>query len=65
METSYIVRSMWDDDAGVWVATSDDVPGLVAEAASLDALYEKLEVLVPELFDVNGFGQGQEARRNE
>ena len=61
METSYIVRSMWDDDAGVWVATSDDVPGLVAEAESLDALYEKLEVLVPELLDVNGFGQGQEA----
>ncbi|MEX0372801.1 DUF1902 domain-containing protein [Spiribacter roseus] len=61
METSYIVRSMWDDDAGVWVATSDDVPGLVAEAESLDALYEKLEVLVPELLDVNGVGQGQEA----
>lgn len=61
METSYIVRSMWDDDAGVWVATSDDVPGLVAEAESLDALYEKLKVLVSELLDVNGFGQGQEA----
>ncbi|AGY92763.1 hypothetical protein SPICUR_09210 [Spiribacter curvatus] len=57
METSYIVRSMWDDDAGVWVATSDDVPGLVAEAESLDALYEKLEVLVPELLDVNELDQ--------
>ena len=61
METSYIVRSMWDDDAGVWVATSDDVPGLVAEAESLDALSEKLEVLVPELLDVNGVDQDQEA----
>ena len=57
METSYIIRSMWDDDAGVWVATSDDVPGLVAEAESLDALYEKLEVLVPELLDVNELDQ--------
>ena len=61
MGPSYIVRSMWDDDAGVWVATSDDVPGLVAEAESLDALSEKLEVLVPELLDVNGVDQDQEA----
>jgi hypothetical protein len=61
METSYVIRSMWDDEAGVWVATSDDVPGLVAEAESLDALYEQLAVPVPELLDVNGFGQGQEA----
>jgi hypothetical protein len=52
---------MWDDDAGVWVATSDDVPGLVAEAESLYALSEKLEVLVPELLDVNGVDQDQEA----
>jgi predicted RNase H-like HicB family nuclease len=49
------------DEAGVWVATSDDVPGLVAEAESLDALSEKLKVLVPELLDVNGVDQDQEA----
>jgi len=61
METSYIVRSMWDDDAGVWVATSDNVPGLVTEAESIAALYGKLEVLVPELLHVNGLDQGQEA----
>ncbi|PZA00709.1 DUF1902 domain-containing protein [Gammaproteobacteria bacterium 2W06] len=57
METSYIVRSMWDDDAGVWVATSDDVPGLVTEAESIDALSDKLKVLVPELLDVNELDQ--------
>ena len=49
------------NEAGVWVATSDDVPGLVTEAESLDVLSDKLKVLVPELLDVNDFGQGQEA----
>jgi len=28
----------WDDEAGVWVATSDDVPGLTAEHADFRAL---------------------------
>ena len=37
------------------------MPGLVTEAASLDALSDKLKVLVPELLDVNGVDQDQEA----
>ena len=40
--------------AGVCVATSDDVPGLVTEAASIEALNEKLQSLVPELLQANG-----------
>jgi len=31
-ERTYVIRATWDDDARVWVAVSDDVPGLVAEA---------------------------------
>ena len=27
----------WDDEAGVWVATSDDIIGLVTEAETLEA----------------------------
>jgi len=60
MEKIYFIRAEWDDEAGVWVATSDDVPGLVTEAKSIDALSKKLEVLVPELLEANGLGQGQE-----
>lgn len=48
------VRSLWDSEAGVWVALSDDVPGLVTEAQSLEALEAKLEHLVPELLLLNG-----------
>ena len=47
------VRATWDDDAKVWVAESDDVPGLATEAASLDALMAKLRDLIPELLELN------------
>mgnify|MGYP000905432415 CR=1 FL=1 len=48
------VRGEWDAAAKVWVATSDDVPGWVTEAATVEALIEKLETLIPELLDANG-----------
>ncbi|MCB9947668.1 MAG: DUF1902 domain-containing protein [Rhodospirillaceae bacterium] len=52
------VQATWDDDAKVWVVESDDVPGLVAEAASLDALAPTLDALIPELlFDNRGESQ--------
>ncbi|MFN4266398.1 MAG: DUF1902 domain-containing protein [Aquabacterium sp.] len=48
------IRAEWDSDAQVWVATSDDVPGLATEAETLEALSAKLELMVPELLDANG-----------
>lgn len=48
-----VVVADWDDEAHVWVATSDDVPGLVAEADSEERLAEKLKALVPELLEMN------------
>jgi predicted RNase H-like HicB family nuclease len=54
MSRTYEVDAHWDSEAGVWVAESDDIPGLVAEAESMNALVEKVRVLVPELFELNG-----------
>lgn len=54
------IRAEWDDEAGVWVATSDDVPGLATEADTLEALSAKLDAMVPELLDANGFSEGVE-----
>ncbi len=48
------VHAFWDDDAKVWVAESEDVPGLATEAESVDRLIEKLKVLIPELLAENG-----------
>jgi predicted RNase H-like HicB family nuclease len=49
-----IVRAMWDNTASVWVATSEDVPGLVAEANTLEALNAKLPVMIADLIELNG-----------
>lgn len=54
------IRAEWDDEADVWVATSDDVPGLATEADTLEALSAKLGTLVPELLDANGYPDGAE-----
>lgn len=54
MNKPYFVRAEWDAEAAVWVATSDDVPGLVTEAETIEALDAKLKSMVPELLEANG-----------
>jgi hypothetical protein len=41
-------------DEGVWFVQRSDVPGLNAEAATLDALVEVVADLAPELVQANG-----------
>ena len=52
------VRAEWDEEAEVWVATSDDVPGLVAEADTTEELLAKLHILITELLEANGYPNG-------
>jgi predicted RNase H-like HicB family nuclease len=44
-----VVRAVWDPEAGVWVAESEDVPGLVTEAETIEALEVKLPGLIQDL----------------
>lgn len=55
-----IVHAIWDDEARVWVATSDDVPGLATEADDMEALVEKLKSMIPELLQANGIAHGEQ-----
>jgi hypothetical protein len=48
------VRADWDSEASVWVAISDDVPGLVLEAPSMDLLVPEIETVIPILLEANG-----------
>ena len=48
-----VVRAVWDAEADIFVATSSDVPGLVAEGATFQELQAKLSVLIPELLELN------------
>ena len=49
-----LVRAEWDEFVGAWFARSDDVPGLSADAATVEELDAKLKHLVPFLLEANG-----------
>ena len=50
----YQVTAFWDAEAAVWVATSEDVPGLATEADTVEALIDKLKIMIPELLECSG-----------
>jgi predicted RNase H-like HicB family nuclease len=53
MDKKFYIKAVWDDEAGVWVASSEDVPGLSTEAETLELLIKKLKIIIPELLHAN------------
>jgi predicted RNase H-like HicB family nuclease len=51
---TYEVNAHWDPEARVWWAESNDVPGLVCEAETVEIMFQELSHLVPELLSLNG-----------
>ena len=49
----FSVHAIWDGEAGVWVASSKDVRGLVAEASTREELVAMLKARIPELLELN------------
>jgi hypothetical protein len=49
----FIVRAHRDTETGGWWADSDDVPGLVTEAATYDELVDRVLAVVPDLCKAN------------
>ena len=43
------IIATWHEDENIWVATSDDLPGLVTEAPDFEKLRRRLALLIPEL----------------
>ena len=56
----YFIRAEWDEETKVFVASSDDVPGLATEGETLEGLIEKLKIMIPELLEANGVDFGLE-----
>jgi len=56
------VRAKWDPEAGVWVATSEDVPGLSTEATTAAELEDKLREIIPILLELNHVGTAADHR---
>jgi hypothetical protein len=52
-----VVKATWDPEAKVLVAESDDVPGLVTEAESIEALRAKLPGIIQDLLDTGDGNQ--------
>ncbi|MBD2532154.1 DUF1902 domain-containing protein [Nostoc flagelliforme FACHB-838] len=52
-QITFKVEAFWDSDAEFWVATSDDVSGLVTEASTIEVLTQKLREIIPELIVIN------------
>ena len=50
----YTINVQWDSSAAVWIATSENIPGLVLESGSVDALIERVRFAIPELLELNG-----------
>jgi hypothetical protein len=55
MNKVLLVRADWDPEANVWVADSDDVPCLATEAETVERWMAKLQVMIPELLELNGW----------
>jgi predicted RNase H-like HicB family nuclease len=60
MDKVLLVRADWDPEANLWVADSDDVPGLATEAETVERLIAKLEIMIPELLELNGWPDQEE-----
>ena len=50
-----IVDACWDDESGVWVATSSSISGLVIESSTIVELMAKIGPALADLADANGW----------
>ena len=56
MTRSITIDARWDGQAGVWIATSTDVAGLVVEAETWPAMIEEVRLVLPDLLELSGEG---------
>ena len=54
MARPVVIHADWDAEAGVWVATTQDIRGLVTEADTIEVLRAKLPGMILDLLEENG-----------
>ena len=54
MTRSIAIDARWDDEARVWIATSNDVPGLFIEADTWPMMIDEVELVLAELLELSG-----------
>lgn len=63
------IQLIWNPEACVWVAQSEDIPGLILEAPTRAALAKKLWFAIPEMQELDNTalsqkGDGQDVAAN-
>ena len=56
MSRDISIQARWDSEAGVWIATSADVAGLVVEADTWASMIEEVRLVLPDLLEASGHG---------
>lgn len=56
MTRDITIQARWDSEAGAWLATSNDVPGLVVEADTWPGMINEVQLVLPELLELSGAG---------
>ena len=54
MMNEYTTMLTRDDEASVWIAECDKIPGLILESASFDTLVERVKIAIPDLLEQEG-----------
>ncbi len=49
----WTVRAAWDGEASVWFTLDSDIPGLVADAATVEELAAKAAAMLPDLLEIH------------
>jgi hypothetical protein len=57
MTRQITIEARWDGEAGVWIATSNDVSGLVIEADTWPSMIEEVRLVLPDLLELSGLAQ--------
>jgi hypothetical protein len=57
MSRSITVKARWDSDVNVWIATSEDVHGLVVEADTWPHMIKEVQLILPDLLELLGHHQ--------
>ena len=47
------VKIIWSEDSGKWYTDTEDIPGMVLESNSFDALLEKVQLIAPDMLEAN------------
>lgn len=54
MAQQFDVDTFFDEEAHVFIGTSETIRGLSVEAGSMDSLIRELQLVIPDLLELNG-----------